>query len=169
MTEIFGSCIKITQQHNSKYLQHILENVFVRKNKWSYFVYLDKEPWFADRCAAEVYFCSIEVITYKKIKLDDESQLSLMMTKIIEITFWVGCICKKAGENKYSATPSDVFLRSGSGAERQPTGQDTTQLMCRVRARINEASLLETRFPHKKGITAICSPWSQLSTARQCL
>lgn len=53
----------------------------------------------------------------KKIKLDDELQLSLMMTKIIEITFWVGCICKKDGENKYSEVPSDVFLRRGTGAE----------------------------------------------------
>lgn len=119
---------------------------------------MDKEPWFADRCAAEVYFCSIEVNMCKKIKLEDESQLSLMMTKIIETTFWVGCICKKAGEHKYSATPSDVFLRSGGGVERQPSGQDTTLLMCRVRARITTTSLLETGFPHKKGITAICSP-----------
>jgi len=94
----------------------------------------------------------------KKIKRDDESQLSLMMTKIIEITFWVGCICKKAGGKEYSTTPSDVFGRSGRGAERQPTGQDTTQLMCRVGARISQASLLETGFPHKKGIVAICSP-----------
>jgi len=108
----------------------------------------------------EVCFCSIEVIMCRKIKLDDESQLSCTMTKIIEITFWVGCICRKAGENKHSRVLSAIFLHWGTEAE---TARGAGHSLADVwgQTGISESSLVETQLPHKKGVMAICSPWSQ--------
>lgn len=52
----------------------------------------------------------------KKTTLDDESQLSGMMTKIMELTFGLGCVCRKAVRRKHNAAPWDGWVSSGSGA-----------------------------------------------------
>lgn len=142
ITGIFGSSHSDTTP--SEHLQPLLANVFVRRKKRSSFVCWAEEPWVADRCAAEELFCSTEVIMCKKTTLGDESQLSGMMTKIIELTFGPGCICREAAEKQHNAAPSDVWLLSGRGAQDGTRGCG--------RAGISQASLWGTGLLREVGI-----------------